>query len=69
MSDVTPGGPGSQSKIHHRVIVGTKWKQYELKARLTARTTEAVAGVQVMRGVLWMDDFSIVEDSRAEIPW
>ena len=69
VSDVTPGGPGSQAKVHDRVRVGTEWKQYELKARLTARTTEAAVGVQVMRGVLWMDDFSIVEDSRAVIPW
>jgi len=69
VSDVTPGGPGSQAKSHRRVRVGTEWKQYKLKARLTARTTEAAVGVQVMRGVLWMDDFSIAEDSRAEIPW
>jgi len=69
VSDVTPGGPGRQAKVHRRVRVGRQWKQYELKARLSARTTEAVVGVQVMRGVLWMDDFSIVEDNRAEIPW
>ena len=69
VSDVTRGGPGSQAKVHHRARVGTKWKQYELKARLTARTTEAAVGVQLMKGVLWMDDFSITEHSRAEIPW
>ena len=67
--DATSGGPGSQSVIQRRVKVGTDWKSFVLKGRLTARTTDVKVGVQVMEGTLWLDDFSITEDARAELPW
>lgn len=69
LKDSTPNGPASQNVWHRRVKVGREWRQYELKARLTARTTNLMAGVQVVEGTLWMDDFSLVEDRRAELPW
>jgi len=67
--DSSPGGPGSQAIATDRVSVGKQWRRFELRARLSARTTHAMVGVQVMGGTLWVDDFSIREDHRAELPW
>lgn len=67
--DNTPGGPGSQSIATRRVEVGTGWQRCEIKARISARTSHLTVGVQVLEGTLWIDDFGIAQDRRAEIPW
>ncbi len=69
LKDSTPGGPASQAIWQRRVSLDRQWRCYELKARLTARTTHLMAGVQALDGSLWTDDFSITEDNRAELPW
>ncbi len=69
LKDSTPGGPASQAIWQQRVVLDTQWRLYELKSRLTARTSELMAGVQAYGGQLWVDDLSLSEDSRTEIPW
>jgi hypothetical protein len=69
IKDVTAGGPGSESVIQQRFNAGEGWSEFVLKGRLTARTSELMVGVQVTEGTVWVDDFSISEDSRAELPW
>jgi hypothetical protein len=69
LKDSTPGGPASQAIWQQRVRLDRQWRCYELKARLTARTTHMMAGVQAFDGSLWVDDFSLAEDSRVELPW
>ena len=59
----------TQGNIIKRVILSTEWRQYELKARVTAVTTHLSAGVQVMSGAVWADDFSVTEDRRKEVDW
>ncbi|MEA2064125.1 MAG: hypothetical protein U9P14_10535 [Gemmatimonadota bacterium] len=69
IADATLGGPGRQNVYKARYNVGTEWAEFVLKARLSARTTSLKAGIQVVRGTVWADDFSITEDARAELPW
>ncbi|MBN2288803.1 MAG: hypothetical protein JXQ83_05675, partial [Candidatus Glassbacteria bacterium] len=69
IADATAGGPGRQSIIHREFRVADQWTECVLRGRLSARTTDIMVGVQVMEGTVWVDDFSITEDARAELPW
>jgi hypothetical protein len=69
LKDATPDGPASQSIVYRNVVVGRQWRCFRLKARLSARTSLVMVGVQAKSGTLWVDDFAIREDYRAELPW
>lgn len=44
-----------------RVIVGRKWRKYELRCRLHNNLTDAYTGFKVYTGTVWADDAAIEE--------
>ncbi|MGW8180584.1 MAG: hypothetical protein ACWGQW_17770, partial [bacterium] len=69
LEDASTNGPGREDFLVGDCSVGTEWKECLLKARLSSRTTELMVGVMAVEGAVWVDDFSITEDARAELPW
>jgi hypothetical protein len=69
LEDASPDGPGREGFLVNDYSVGTEWTECVLKARLSARTTDLMVGLMVLEGTVWVDDFSIREDARAELPW
>ena len=69
LEDASSGGPGREGFLVGDFVVGTEWTECLLKARLSARTTELMVGVLALEGIVWIDDFSVTEDTRAELPW
>ena len=59
----------TQGNYIRRVVLSTEWREFELKTRLTAVTNKLSAGIQVMSGTVWADDFSVTEDRRKEVNW
>ena len=48
-----------------RVMIGEKWRKYELKCRLHNRLTKAVVGFKVYSGTVWADDIEYREEGGA----
>ncbi|MFC1606481.1 transglutaminase domain-containing protein [Candidatus Latescibacterota bacterium] len=58
LHDESKWGLGIFSK---QVLVGKKWKQYELKCRLHNEMIKAFVGIKVYTGTVWADDIGYTE--------